>query len=199
MNLRRKIKDENKIKMNRATLFLLPVIGQLSGLKSYMDYSRYFIDSYILDEESPKLVFCFDNEDAEDLNMIFYKLANDYTLVENGVDEDELFSVHYLPTEYRKDYFKFKEGKFSEFSDNIKEKIMKGHQRTTAIDKRANGLPGASVWDILNPSDKKKREMANYLGVHISTIKELIDPPDMELEKYLTRSQYSLKYQKQST
>lgn len=194
MCLRKKIIKENELSLTKCGLFLLPtiVIGN-------RPLSRYectgLIEVYITNKA--ELISIYENLDTEIINMQIYKLTNDSSFLDHGENKDELFVINEIPKKFIKDYKLFLDGKYSEFSEELKERLIKINGKSTfkvggSLNKK--GLPGLTVYDMINPSVEKRKELADILGVDVKLVKEVYDPPKLENELYLKLDKFKEKY-----
>lgn len=205
LSLRRKIIEKKKIKPTKCGLLLLPVLGHIvelkpKGLFMREQMTKYLVDIYLIDAEQPKLVSVFDdveNEKEEEFNWLMYKLTNDFTFFDHFKDSDsgELACINQIPKDFHKDYKRFLDGKYTEFSDELKDRLIAAHGRATNNSMRDNGLPGLTVFDIINPSDRKKKQFADIIGTNVKNIKEVYDSPNIEDEIFLTYEEFRTKYE----
>lgn len=192
MSTRRQLIRQKKLKSTKTTQFLLPILGfQLSS------YPNQFISSYIIhsrEAELPKIVVTFENisdkhEDFEIFKMHIYKMQNipefrdDLSTYD---DEDkELVLVFDLKKEFIKDYELFIQGKYSKFSDKLKDLLIKVYGKGQA--------PGhkASMFDTLYPKDEKRKLLADHIGYDDYTkLEEVLDSPDLNFEVYRSTKEF---------
>ena len=195
MCLRKKIIKDNEISPTKCGLFLLPTIDFANRPISKADCIG-LIDVYISDKKA-QLISVYKNIDTEVINMQIYKLTNHYSFIDHGEEEDELYVVNEIPKKFIKDYNLFLNGKYSEFSDELKDRLSKINGKTTfkvggGLNKK--GLPGLTVYDMINPSEEKRKELADILGVDVKLVKEVYNPPNLENEIYLKLDKFKEKY-----
>lgn len=155
---------------------------------------NYFMDLGFTMEGFPQIVYVFDHIDYEPLATDIYKLQSHSSFVDIDYADNEKEVVVYLdvPIEFRRDFDKFIQGKYSEFSDRYKELLTKryGDGRQEGINTK-NGLPNISVYDMINPEPDQKKLLASCLSSAGSTVnwrdlKEIASPPDTEAERFRT-------------
>lgn len=155
---------------------------------------NYFMDLGFTMEGFPQIVYIFDNIDYEPLMMDIYKLQNHTCFVDIEYSDDNKEVVVFLdvPKEFRRDFDKFIQGQYSEFSDRFKELLIAkyGDGRQEGISSK-NGLPNVSMMDIINPEPAQKKLLAECLSstgsrVNWRDLKEIISPPNVEVEEYKT-------------
>ncbi len=186
MNLRNSWKKINKINLHtdnfftKSTLFILPILGY-----TYNDFKfsgvQYLINCHVLDIKKPKLFCIFDNTiHSDDLMARQNKLIGNYSFSQRFDDNDgkELVFTFDIGTDFEDDYYRFLDGKYSEFSTDLKDLLFFAYSKQS--------LPGykASVCDAIYPTDSKRRAIAKELDVELSDIKEVFDKPDIRIEMY---------------
>lgn len=176
---RLKFIEDNDIKMNYTTIFLLPM---LEYSKDFFKIKE-FISSYIIDELKPKLVLIFEdnNDNEEDLKEILYCLQNHEEFV--SIDKDDCGDVivtFNIPERYNDDFIMFKKGKYSKFSNNYKDVLLDNYGRVTGNGKCI------MMSDALFPNHLAKKYRADQFGVSINDLPngEVMSIPNMDLELY---------------
>lgn len=204
MSLRRQIiKEKFGNSKTKTGWYLLPVLGHIPFLKPKGLYLReqlgeHLIDIYVIDDkDSPKLVLIFDLMDEDD-DFIFEKLQMDHTFIEANEDKDsgEMWFIHNIPNEFKKDYQKFKEGKYSEFSGKLTDRLMNAHGKIKAEGFTKLGLPAVSIFESLFPDQNqdKKKILAEHLDVNVNLIEELLSIPDMKFESFKSIKELKKQY-----
>lgn len=162
----------------KAKNFILPMLGV-----PISQFSPYMIDCNIINEGFPKIVVIFDNIDDEPLKMLIYKLQSDYLFLDCEYDDDDKEVVMFfdIPKEFKKDFEAFVGGKYSKFSEDYKKRLTLYFGKKTCEEA---GL--VTMWDTINPTDKKRQEIADKYDISIDSIKELISIPNLEHEIYRT-------------
>jgi len=192
MSKRRKIKSGSTYK-NKSRIFLLPMLD-LDVMHSN-DKHDFLIDVNIIQEGFPQVVLIFENVDYEPLKEDIYRLSNSpYYVDSEFADEDKEVCMFFdIPKEYRKDFEKFTQGKYSQFSVRFKDRLIKeyGTARSQGINE-TNNLPAVSLYDVICPTLETRQLMKDQLGVsvHVSQIKEVLDPPNLDLEEYKSIEEY---------
>lgn len=180
-------------KTTKCGWYLLPVLGHIPQLKPkglYMkdQLGENLIDIYIIDDkDSPKLVLVFDYKEEYEDDFIFFRLQNDHTFIssDQDIENEEVWFIHNIPNEFKSDYNKFKEGKYSQFSSLLKERLMSAHGKYVGQGlSKTTGLPSISVYESLFPDENKEKVkiLANHLGVRENKIEELLQSPDLDFE-----------------
>lgn len=154
---------------------------------------NYFMDIGFTMEGFPQIVYIFDNIDYEPLMMDIYKLQNHSCFVDIEYADDNKEVVIYLdvPREFRKDFDKFIQGGYSEFSDRYKQLLIEKYGEGSQEGVNDLGLPRASMHDIIYPEPTKRKLLAEALSVKGSSVnwrdlKEIVSSPDTEYERFKT-------------
>lgn len=166
----------------KSRIFLLPLID---ANVSVHEFDPFLIDVNI-DKDNIQLILIFDNTYiSEEFKMIFYKLSNNYCYIDNsdyGGNGTELICNFSIPKEYRDDFFKFIDGKYSEMSEKYKKKILTFNMFPNVTHSVKGKI---TPYDILFPSEQKRKEIAEDLGVDIKNMNDdLYDKPNMDYEIY---------------
>lgn len=176
MSERKKFILDNDLKVNMSTLFLVPMLGFSNDL-----LTDEFIGAYIGEELDIKLIF--ENSDNEELKDIIWVLSNNgfYKSLEYDDDNKELIMSFSIPSVYDIDFNLLLTGKYSKFSNELKEVLLDYHGRKTG--------EGKCIYmvDALMPDFKTKRYRADKLGVDINDLPggEVMSIPNMDNERYI--------------
>lgn len=184
MSYRREVLKNNNCQ-KQSKHFLLPMIEV--KLYHQSNTTNHLIDVCYLERGFPQIVLIFDNIDYEPLKMDIFKLQNNYSFIDccYGDDIKEVCLFFEIPKEFRKDFELFKLGRYSEFSDKYKDILITTYGKNQAIGySETTGLPNVSMFDILYPTELKKKALAEVLGVKYELIKEVMDPPNPDCEIY---------------
>lgn len=182
-------------KSTKSGWYLLATLGHIpdfkpKGLYLKEQLGNTLIDVYLIDDSKLKLVSVYDYLEEDDADDIMkWKLSNDYTFVESNqdIENNEIWIINEIPDDFLKDYEMFKLGKYSQFSGKLKDRLMIAHGKTVGEGfSKITGLPAVSVYESLFPNEnkEKKKILADFLSVKESEIKELLQPPDLEFEKF---------------
>lgn len=196
MSFRRIYTTKNNILPNKTTIFLLPIFGYA---KSY--YTDKFIGMFLdrLDTKDPRIACIFQNSDDEDLKMHVYKMMNSHFFDDSIYDDNNKEIVLFLnvDSKFKEDCRKLIEGRYSEFSTGFKELLIKHHGTNTNKKYTDDGRPGVTVHDTINPTNEKRKLLADALLVDVGLIKEVLDKPDIEEERYYTVKELKKKLKKE--
>lgn len=198
MSTRRKIIDEFQIR-KKSRLFIPPM------LKTRLYHESK--DSHLIDVslyESDKFVLTFDNVDYEPLKMDIYRLQNHSSFcdIDFGDDNKEINLLMKVPEEFKTDFDKYLEGKYSKFSKHYKILLTNKYndERKQGFNDR-NGLPNLSVFDVIYPNEDCREKLAQSLSIGSSIVKfdenadiELIDAPNREVEDFKTVEELKIIY-----
>lgn len=175
MSLRRQIIKDRDYK-RKSKLFILPMLDY-----SLDEYEPYLIDCNI-DLKDNTIVVIFDNLDDDPLSMLIYKLQSSYLYLDSKFDDDDKEVVMFfeVPKEFKKDFIKFTQGKYSEFSEKYKKKLIGLFGKETS-----SVYAQFSMFDALYPTEEKRKERAEDLMYDKwEDIKELFSVPKLEFEEY---------------
>lgn len=163
---------------------------------------NYFIDLGFTTVGYPQIVYVFDNIDYEPLKMDIYKLQvhSEFADIAYGDDCKEIIVYMNVPKKFRTDFDKFLQGKYSEFSEEYKQLLVKkyGEGRQTGINPK-NKLPNVSVYDAICPGVDQIKLLADCLSARGSRvdwrdIKEIVSSIDIDVEKFKTIEELEEEY-----
>lgn len=194
----------------------IPITKTRKFLLHVLNHGKYrydvpeFIECYLKDVDTePKLVLCFQNRnihetDEDAYKMLLYVLNLHPLILDEECDTDddnkELILVFRFPTEYLKDLRIFLNGNYSQLSQKFKENMLKmGFYKKDAVltGKKLDGLPLVSIHEVLNPTEKRIKEIENSLNLDISLPKgEILSIPNLDLEVYKPINQFKESYEK---
>lgn len=189
MSLRREMLGKISVR-RRSKTFLVPMLEM--PLMHISEDKNYLIDVGFTTVGYPQVVLVFDNIDYEPLRTDIYKLQNHYCCVdvEYGDNDKEVIIYLNIPEEFRKDFDKFIEGRYTEFSDKYKELLVRtyGEGRQEGFNSK-DGLPNMSMYDVIYPEESVKSRLAESLStgnhrVNWKDIKEVLDPPNKKYEVF---------------
>lgn len=137
-----KTTPSNKLVVNRSYAYVLPMIALAHNLK--LEDFTGFLGSYLFSEKHPHLqehlFLHFKLEDSNKLHKHILKLLEASKHLE-FTEEPDAFTIMYcfkIPTEYKREYNKFIESKYSEFSENYKQCIIRFHKLDSADNRVKN-------------------------------------------------------------
>ena len=176
--------DTDKIINNKSLSFFLPMVG----VERFYEY-RNLKGVFIWAEDYP---------DFEEFIFVLFK-TSDLPEYKESLDRLKSFSnfafsytpdkfydmlVFEPPSEYRKDYFSLKNGKYSEISEKYKRQIIKFHNVSNATDSKAiEGIK--SLKGVLYKEEDYRIEYSDILGSEIPRGNELASVIDKSQETYL--------------
>ena len=121
-----KVEEKPKRKKTKATSFILPMLG-----KSIYFFNSYLLNCYVGDKELiekyPNHIFVLLKiEDKEEYRTIKKEMESLKTFIEsyNPMENKTEMFIFSIPKIYKKDYELFLRGKYSEFSNKLKEEVM---------------------------------------------------------------------------
>lgn len=177
-------------KYTKTTQFMLPSIG-LTNRNHLM--RKFFINSFLDDRkhrheyERPIFVL-FGVEDFKDKD--WYKVYSALLKSPNyigdydcGIQDKKklVMMVFKVPDEFEKDYFNFKRGKYSKFSDAYKQKFPQ-----EIADENGN-IKESTLWQIMNKSPILMRLLEEDFGLDEGSMddaEEIWDRPSRKREYY---------------
>jgi len=161
------IKSENqkKLVINRSFVYVLPSIALAHNLR--LDDFIGFLGIYILHKDHPEL--------QEHMFLHFKKLKNNkkYTelhdlfqlsrqlVLKEDLPDDEILFCFKVPAEYRQEYEKFIKSKYSEFSENYKQCILKFH--------KLDNNSGKDVIDVLYKRERGYQIKEGFINEGLPT------------------------------
>jgi hypothetical protein len=198
MGLRRDyLKSKGWSKLNKATNFLLPMIGYTVDDFS-SGYKNYLINCYITKELDGKLIVICDHVDDEDFNVFMYRNEVNPCYEGSTLDDDEkeVQITYQIPDRYREDYLKIVDSKYSQISKSYKDRLTSIYGRKTNPDDYK-----ATMYDALYPTEFKRKQIAERLGYDVKgkdwlIIEEVLDK--LELDRNVFQSIDDLKLEMQS-
>jgi hypothetical protein len=189
MNLRKKWILDNKDKLHvggrytKTTLFLLPILGVY--YKDFMYDKSYLVNCFISNNlDNSEIILILHNEEYEPIISLVQRLTCNSLFSESWTDNDDKETVlsFDLKKNWNIDFKRFVRGRYSLFSAELKEKLIKCYGTLSAPDHKA------SVYDAIVPSKQKKEALSEFLGTDIKELPngEVLDIPRLEIEQYYT-------------
>lgn len=157
--------------VTKTNIFLLPVLG---GNRKVLFYESLLINSFInYDEYEDHLILLYRFSSELDF-LKFEQAVKKFRTFVASYDPDKYHVVFVLriPPKYSKVLKLFKEGKYSEFPESYKQKILDFHDFD---------IDGQTA-QILYKSKERKRVLEKELSVEISDTSELYDIPNLKDE-----------------
>ncbi len=183
---RKKYLNDNEIKDNLTTIFLLPMFKY-----EFNFFPIEFISAYLLDELKPKIVLCFNNSDSQELKDTILELQENEHFFSEEYDDNEIVIKLLLPKRFDIDFGLYKIGRWSKLSIELKEILVNYYGKSSGEGKRI------TIWDALYPNHQSLQFQAKRLGVSISELPngEVFDIPDISREWYRKIEEF-IKYEK---
>ena len=179
------VKDDGDLRHTKVTNFCLPMIGL-----HRRDFKGKLLNVYIQHTDEQYLYIVVLNTDDEDVVKVLKKINDHEDFVESFNDDDnkELVFVVKVPKKHEDDYYKILNGLYSEISQGYKN-ILKVFYTNNVYDLNdapliVNGQVATAMWEILNPSVRKREIVAKHFEVDIKDVKELMSKPDLKYEVY---------------
>ena len=163
---------------NKSSLFILPMLG---GNRRLFLYDKSLLNCFIGFGSRQDCIVLFYRWSSDPLFARFEKALQkfrSFVLVHNP-DPYHIIFVFKVPQEYKEDFQKFKQGKYSRMGDLYKLKILDFHNMD---------IEGVLA-QILFRSEIRRKSLQEKLDVEISTESELLsiineDDEILNLEKY---------------
>lgn len=181
------VTDDGSLRHTKVTNFCLPMYDI-----HILEFGENLINVYIQQETEPYLYIVVLNKDEPMLVRVLTKISsNEY--FESSYDDDEEKELVFrlkVPTKYIEDYYKIIAGRYSEisleFKTKLTSKVFYGNYIYNLNEPPLilNGQVATTMFEVLNPSVKKKQIIAKHFGVELSSIVELISKPDLRYEMY---------------
>ena len=179
------VKDDGDLRHTKVTNFCLPMIGL-----HRRDFKGKLLNVYIQHTDEQYLYIVVLNTDDEDVVKVLKKINDHEDFVESFNDDDnkELVFVVKVPKKHEDDYYNILNGLYSEISQGYKN-ILKVFYTNNVYDLNdapliVNGQVATTMWEILNPSVRKREIVAKHFEVDIKDVKELMSKPDLKYEVY---------------
>jgi len=162
------------IKATKCHTFILPMLG----IDPRTLPSNY-INTYIYDTDCLILIFDYIKDDVEFTEFLLRLDDNpSYTKYEdNNLEILLYFNVF---NEFKDDYNKFLNGKYSKFSMKYKDILCKIYGRTSIKDSYK-----VTVYNAIYPQQFKREQIAERLCVKDIIVDEVLDVLDFETENYV--------------
>ena len=159
---------------NKASLFILPIVGTTAD---DFFYFTLFCNAYIAVEENTNCLALLYRFSGKADFLQFEQRLRQSPYFKKMLDPSPWFTLFIfdIPTEYLKDYQNFCLGKYSELSENLKNKIFKFHKADI----------NSALGHILYKSTKRRIRLQESLGIEISEDAELLSIPTLEDETYI--------------
>lgn len=153
-------------KLTKASTWILPMLRLTNETRTSMKFNSYFVNCYIGTSDVGYM---------EEICLV-YRFSGDteYKLFEDSLINHELFSrtvdldhhhtmyIFNIPVEFKKDFYKFIEGRYSEFSQPYKNKIL-NFVVNPAITNRED-LEKTLWYGVLYKTDKRKKDLLDQIG-----------------------------------
>jgi|TARA_Y100000289_G_C3913213_1_gene145894 hypothetical protein len=165
--------DKNIVsRKNKSSVFLMPMLG---GTQKLFFYNSLFIDCYCYKEGYGECII-LKYIDSEDQLFEKFKIAVQKfrMYLSTFYDEDEVYFMFDIPSVFVSDYNLFRKGKYSKFSLQLKDNILKFH--TENYDYRAY------VSEVLYKSEDRKEDIEDFLDTVLPADSELESIPNLKKE-----------------
>lgn len=174
-------------KINASTLFILkPVVGVNWGVlgEEFGLINSYLQDKAREDLTGELLFVLFKPVDFDYFEMFLEEQSkSEHFLEDYDYAGGYVVMVYKIPKWLESDFKLFKEGKYSKFSDLLK----------NCYDKEVKAflqpIP-TFQWDVFNKSDRLRKELEEYIGNYIDKSSEIWGLPDVEKKEVLDIQQF---------
>lgn len=176
--------EQGSVRRTRTTTFLMPLIGITE--QSVMDFHpKIFINAHIENVSDKKIILVLNKVDFEEESKDFIVTENLNEHFERCDETEEEYLLYYnIPEHFHDDYMKILQGQYSKTSPSYKGILITiyGNERNTVDHK-------PMVFDCLFPTDEKRQQYAEFLGVEVQLIDEVSSKPRKEYEIFKTIEQ----------
>tara|TARA_E500000318_G_C3412746_1_gene154251 strand:- start:68 stop:583 length:516 start_codon:yes stop_codon:yes gene_type:complete len=157
---------------NKSSVFLIPMLG---GTQKLFFYNSLFLDAYCYKEGYGECLI-LKYIDSEDQLFEKFKLAVQKfrMYLSTFYDDDYVYFMFDIPRKYISDYNLFMKGKYSEFSIELKDSILRFHSETLTHREY--------VSEVLYKSEDRKQDIEDFLDEELPPNSELESKPNLEKE-----------------
>lgn len=178
MVAKKKASEKTEKSYNWTTVFLSPILR-----RSWDWYKGYVENFYYQDAKRPDLkehlFLLLNSEDSDEYRALEAELEfHTYFCTKYDPTSTQVMFVFSIPDNFKKDYALFKLGKYSQFSDDLKDMILNLEQ-------------SGKNYDILYRTESRRKKWERRCSnpgsvISISPEAELLDPPypDREIYRY---------------
>ncbi|KKM23612.1 hypothetical protein LCGC14_1613410 [marine sediment metagenome] len=155
----------------RTTTFLLPLLNKT---KTQLRYDTYFVNSFI-DDDSKHISLQYRFTGTQLYKEFEQLLMNDPLFITHkDYDPYHVIYVFRIPEEFEVDVEAFKEGKYSLFSNTLRQRIAKFYGNTDE----------AGTLQIIRKDENLRKNIELHLGMKLPDDTELASKPDLKVEIY---------------
>jgi len=160
-------------KKTKSTLLLMPMLG---GVKYLYFYDNDLINCFIgTKEDGEGTIGLLYRWSDNPLFIKFEEAVQQFSNFNRLIDfKDFIYFEFNIPKKHIKDYTKFINGKYSEFSAKYKDMVLRFHEAD--ID--------SQIAQILYKGDTRKKRLENSLGITLDPDAELFSIIDKDLELF---------------
>ncbi len=173
--------QEGEVKNTKTTTFLMPLIG-VSELTIKKLHPKLFINAHVKSKDEKLIYIILNKYDTpeESKDYVLLEHLNEHYL-DYIEDDEEYILIYQVPEHFHDDYNLILQGKYSKTSIQYKEVLLRvyGIQNN-----KANHL--STVHDVLYPTDEKRKQYADFLGVNMGLIDEVCSRPRLHYEVFKT-------------
>lgn len=198
MSKRKKFIEDNDLKMNNSTVFILPML-HLKGIYDLDELISAYISktetTNLVDFIGPYIILCLVNSDTDKLKNTIYDFQQHKEFISIDYDDDnkEIVVTFSVPKEYIEDFNLIQIGRYSRISREYKNVLLDNHGRKTGAGKCIYMI------DALMPCHETKKYRADKIGCSISDLPngEVMSSPDDEDECYVKTSDLDIRKQEE--
>lgn len=155
----------------KTSLFILPL---LKKSKTELKYDSYFINAFV-DDNSEYISLLYRFTGTEIYKNFEQTLMSDPLFITHkDYDPYHVMYVFKIPKELQTDIEAFKEGRYSLFSNTLRQRILKFHGNEDE----------AATMKIIRQDEGLRKQLGYHLGVELPEDAELASKPNLKIEIY---------------
>ena len=156
---------------NNTTTFLLPMLDKS---KERLMFDSYFVNAFLHESEA-FLCIMYRFTGTERYKQFEHLVINDPLFVRHeDYDDYHVVYIFKIPENFKEDVQHFKEGRYSQFSKTLRQRILKFY----------GGEDSAVTMKIIRQDEDYRKNLAEYLKVRPDQITELASKPIFVEEIY---------------
>ena len=165
--------DLSTAKRTKSSTFTVPMLG---GERRLFLWNKLFMNAFVGIEDTRDCIVLLYKFSMDPLFLKFEKALKKFRWFKEKIDVDpyHVLFIFDVPKNHLKNYFKLKEGKYSEMCEEYKFQILEFH----------NFDASNQVAHVLWKSDKRRRAMEKTLDAEINPDSELLTAIDFDKELY---------------
>lgn len=175
----------SKVKKNKSKTYLLPLLSEVIELEP--GFNAHIVDTYLFDDMDKYQNCFYILHDFSFRNPEFtayeHKITNNQYFVDLIDIDNKVLYIFKFPDEFMKEYYLYKEGKYSEYGKDAKDIILNYFGAVYSGNLNAVSFL-LRVKQILFKDEKLKRTLEKKLNVVLSPDAELGDILNIEEETF---------------